>query len=37
VWEFVAFLLGAFTFAVACILLIGVIVDVLEKWRKGEF
>jgi hypothetical protein len=37
VWEFMAFLLGMFTFAVACILLIGVIVDVAEKWRKGEF
>jgi hypothetical protein len=37
VWAFVAFLLGSFTFAVACILLIGVIVGVLESWRKGEF
>jgi hypothetical protein len=37
VWAFVAVLLGMFTFAVACILLIGVVVDVLEKWRRGEF
>ena len=35
--AFVAFLLGLGTFIVACILLIGVVVDVLEKWRHGEF
>jgi len=34
---FVAFLLGLGTFIVAVILLIGVVVDVLEKWRSGEF
>jgi hypothetical protein len=37
VLEFVAFLLGAFTFAVACILLIGVIVGVIEGIKRGEF
>jgi hypothetical protein len=33
----VGFLLGLGTFVVACILLIGVLADVVERWRKGEF
>jgi hypothetical protein len=32
-----AFILGMVTFSVAVVLLIGVIFDVLEKWRKGDF
>ena len=32
-----AFLLGLMTFAAAVILLIGVIVGVIEGWKRGEF
>jgi hypothetical protein len=37
VLKLLAFILGLFTFAVATVLLIGVIFDVAERWRKGEF
>jgi hypothetical protein len=37
VLKLLAFVLGMFTFAVAVVLLVGVIFDVLERWRKGEF
>ena len=35
--KLLAFVLGMMTFAVAVVLLVGVIFDVAERWRKGEF
>jgi hypothetical protein len=37
VLKLLAFILGLFTFAVATVLLVGVIFDVVEKWKRGEF
>jgi len=37
VLKLLAFLLGFFTFSVAVVLLIGVIFDVVEKWKAGHF